>query len=72
LKSFLKEKDHPVVSRWVDEKPEEAVPASADEAVTAPQLEMPVAGIPMGGGVTIIFKNAKIYAEKVIIKRKDK
>jgi CO dehydrogenase/acetyl-CoA synthase beta subunit len=33
---------------------------------------MPAAGIPVGGGMTIIFKNAKIYAEKVIIKRKEK
>lgn len=66
LKAFLKEKDHPVVKRWKEEVP------AVGEAVSVPQLEMPVAGMPVGGGVTIIFKNAKIYAEKVIIKRKDK
>lgn len=72
LKSFLKEKNHPVVSKWKDEKAEEAL-ASAAEGMAVPQLEMPVGGVPVaGGGMTIIFKNAKIYAEKVIIKRKDK
>lgn len=73
LKAFLKEKNHPVVAGWKEEKPEEALPAAAGEGVAVPQLEMPVAGVPVaGGGMTIIFKNAKIYAEKVIIKRKEK
>ncbi|MBU2559838.1 CO dehydrogenase/CO-methylating acetyl-CoA synthase complex subunit beta [archaeon] len=68
LKAFLKEKNHPVVARW-----KEAVQASADGGIAVSQFEMPVAGVPMaGGGMTIIFKNAKIYAEKVIIKRNDK
>jgi len=72
LKTFLKDVNHPVVERWSDEA--EAV--SAPEAGVAPTAEVPelkFQGVPMnGGGVTIIFKNAKIYAEKVIIKRKEK
>ena len=33
---------------------------------------MPISRPPIaaGGGITITFKNAKIYAEKVIIKKK--
>jgi acetyl-CoA decarbonylase/synthase complex subunit beta len=68
LKAFLKEKGHPVVKRWKEEKAEEAAAVGAGEAVSVPQFEMPAAG----GGITIVFKNAKIYAEKVIIKRKEK
>jgi acetyl-CoA decarbonylase/synthase complex subunit beta len=30
----------------------------------------PELSLPSSGGVKIIFKNAKIYAEKVIIKKK--
>jgi acetyl-CoA decarbonylase/synthase complex subunit beta len=71
LKAFLKEKNHPVVTNWQKEEAAEELPVSAEEGVSVPQLEMPVAGMPVGGGgVTIIFKNAKIYAEKVIVKRK--
>jgi acetyl-CoA decarbonylase/synthase complex subunit beta len=70
LKNFLKEKNHPVVERWVEAKEEieEEKPA-----IAVPELQMPVSGVPItGGGITIIFKNAKIYAEKIIIKRKEK
>ena len=35
-----------------------------------PVASVPEMAIPMSGGVKIIFKNAKIYAEKVIIKKK--
>ncbi len=60
LKEFLREKGHPVVERWVE------MPA---EAIEAPMLEvMPVSSTP-SGGIKIILKNAKIHAEKVIIKR---
>ncbi len=72
LKAFLKEKEHPVVERWAKEV--EEVPAEGEKpAVTVPELEMPVQGIPIaGGGISITFKNAKIYAEKIIITRKEK
>ncbi len=57
LKQFLEEKDHPVVERW-----EEAV-------VAAEELEV----IPVGeafAGTRLILKNARIHADKVIIKRR--
>jgi acetyl-CoA decarbonylase/synthase complex subunit beta len=61
LKQFLLEKNHPVVERWVEEK--EAV-------VEAEELEV----IPVGGGglggVRLILKNARIHADKMIIRRK--
>jgi acetyl-CoA decarbonylase/synthase complex subunit beta len=71
LKAFLKAKDHPVVARWVAEE----VPAEQAEAgqVTeeAAGTMMPVAtaaSLPiMAGGFKIILKDAKIYANKVII-----
>jgi len=72
LKAFLKAKDHPIVARW-----------AAEEAPTAPEAQavqvneeaagtmMPVAtasSLPiMAGGFKIILKDAKIYANKVII-----
>ncbi|MDI6903547.1 MAG: CO dehydrogenase/CO-methylating acetyl-CoA synthase complex subunit beta [Methanocellales archaeon] len=58
LKEFLREKGHPVVERWVEAPP---------EAIEAPELEVMPAGA--AGGIKIILKNAKIHAEKVIIKR---
>ncbi|MFQ6087405.1 MAG: CO dehydrogenase/CO-methylating acetyl-CoA synthase complex subunit beta [Candidatus Methanofastidiosia archaeon] len=65
LKSFLKEKDHPVVSSW--EEVEEALPAEAPKTMEVPELEvLPAVG---AAGFKIILKNVKIYAEKAIIKR---
>jgi acetyl-CoA decarbonylase/synthase complex subunit beta len=78
LKEHLKKVEHPVVERWdgevKEEKTEEtAVPQEAQPVAEAGELRMPLQGLPVnGGGVTIIFKNAKIYAEKVIITRKEK
>ena len=73
LKAFLKEKNHPVVARWAAE--EKAAPA-AEETSTEVQAAqggmMPVmtaSSLPiMAGGFKIILKDAKIYANKVIIK----
>ncbi len=74
LKAFLEEKAHPVVERWkempaaaVFELEEEEVPAAAP-AVVATLPTMPIAA----GGFKIILKNAKIHAEKVVIKSTDK
>ncbi|MFQ5816218.1 MAG: acetyl-CoA decarbonylase/synthase complex subunit beta, partial [Candidatus Hydrothermarchaeaceae archaeon] len=66
LKNYLKEKDHPVVKNWKEEVVEEEMPA-----MEVAEVQMSSSGVPMavGGGITIIFKNAKIYAEKVIIKK---
>ena len=84
VKSYLLEKNHPILERidklsddveeeLHEEEPSEKVPIAE---VTEPNQEfIPAASIPemtmpISGGVKIIFKNAKIYAEKVIIKKK--
>jgi acetyl-CoA decarbonylase/synthase complex subunit beta len=71
LKAFLKAKNHPVVARWAVEE------APAEQAETVQVTEeaagtmMPVAtaaSLPiMAGGFKIILKDAKIYANRVII-----
>ena len=66
LKEFLKQKNHPVVKRWKAEAEE----APAVEAEEATETAFPVSTATVSaGGFKIIFKNAKIHAEKVIIKR---
>lgn len=74
LKGFLKKVSHPVIERWngSEEKEEVVVPREGQPVVEATELRMPLQGLPVNGGVSIIFKNAKIYAEKVIITRKEK
>jgi len=72
LRSFLKERGHPVVGRWKEEeaKPTEETAATGD-AVEGEQM-VPVATaatLPItAGGIKIILKDAKIYAKKVIIR----
>ncbi|MCW4009766.1 MAG: CO dehydrogenase/CO-methylating acetyl-CoA synthase complex subunit beta [Candidatus Bathyarchaeota archaeon] len=70
LQAFLKEKNHPVVASWVAEETEPA--AEAEEAQVVEGQMMPVmtaSSLPiMAGGFKIILKDAKIYANKVIIK----
>ena len=58
LQSFLAEHAHPVVSRWV--KSTEDVPEGTAVCTVA---ELPF----VSGGVRIILKNARIYADKVTI-----
>ncbi len=74
LRSFLKERGHPVVGRWKEEEPAPTEETAATEAVEGEQL-VPVATaatLPItAGGIRIILKDAKIYAKKVII-RSDK
>jgi acetyl-CoA decarbonylase/synthase complex subunit beta len=70
LKGYLKNKAHPVVERWVEleEAAPKAVAEVGEDYVAVPgqfAATFPAAG----GGIQIIFKNAKIYAEKVIIRR---
>ncbi len=86
LRTFLKEKDHPILERWVEE--EEEAPEEEEEAETAPQaqggftapqmMQMPsnMPSMPMmsgggSGGVKVILKNAKVSIDKVIIKKQD-
>ena len=75
LKTFLKDKNHPVVDRWVELEEEDEVAIATDDTgsdyLAVPgALTAMVGGV--GGGLEIIFKNAKIYAEKIIIRRTGK
>ena len=59
----------------VELEPEEEIAMATDDSgsdyVAVPgQMTAMVGGV--GGGLEIIFKNAKIYAEKVIIRRTGK
>jgi len=72
LKAFLKAKDHPIVARWAAEEAPAAPEAQAVQVnEEAAGTMMPVAtasSLPiMAGGFKIILKDAKIYANKVII-----
>lgn len=68
LRSFLKEKGHPVVEAWKEEEAKRVEVAEAEAPAAVPTLRAPTAVIPAAGGFRIILKNAKIHAEKVIIK----
>lgn len=83
LKDWLKEKGHPIVDTWKEEEPAaKAAPTMAPQqqmtyqqqmpaTFTMPTMELPagaVPGLPSGMKVRIILKNAKIKAEKAIIK----
>jgi len=70
LKSFLKEKAHPIVATWVAEAPPVAeAPAEGpvEEGAMIPVATAATLPI-MAGGFKIILKDAKIYAKKVIIR----
>ena len=71
LKSFLKEKAHPIVASWAAEAPaaEEAPSAEAKVEEGAMIPVMTAATLPItAGGFKIILQDAKIYAKKVIIR----
>ena len=70
LKAFLKEKNHPVVAKWETEAPAvEAQAIQVNEEAAGTMMPVATAGtLPiMAGGFRIILKDAKIYANKVII-----
>jgi acetyl-CoA decarbonylase/synthase complex subunit beta len=72
LKAFLKEKNHPVVAKWTTEAApatEEAAPVDVKMEEGAMMPVMTASTLPlMAGGFRIILKDAKIYANKVIIR----
>ena len=81
LKEWLKDRGHPIVDTWKDEPAVEAAPAVPQQQMmypqqmptsfTMPTMELPagaVPGLPSGMNIRIILKNAKIKAERVIIK----
>jgi len=68
LQAWLKNNEHPIVARWVERPTLEE-----SEEFTMPTLELPMSNksipwLPSGTGIRIILKNAKIKAERVIIK----
>jgi acetyl-CoA decarbonylase/synthase complex subunit beta len=71
LKTFLKAKNHPVVAKWESEAApaEEAQAVQVNEEAAGTMMPVATAGtLPiMAGGFKIILKDAKIYANKVII-----
>ena len=70
LKAFLKAKNHPVVAKWETEAPAaEAQAIQINEEAAGTIMPVATAGsLPiMAGGFKIILKDAKIYANKVII-----
>ncbi|KXS41601.1 CO dehydrogenase/CO-methylating acetyl-CoA synthase complex subunit beta [Methanolobus zinderi] len=85
LRTFLKNKDHPILERWVEEEEEapeeeeETEAAAPQGGFAAPQMQMPANFTPtmpmMGGGgsggVKVILKNAKVSIDKIIIKKQD-
>ncbi|MDP3035325.1 MAG: CO dehydrogenase/CO-methylating acetyl-CoA synthase complex subunit beta [Methanobacteriaceae archaeon] len=84
IRKFIREAEHPVMERIKQAKLEAAEESEEIEEIEeikvdesefgepgmAPVMMAPEFAIPASGGVKIIFKNAKIYAEKVIIKKK--
>ncbi|MFW9959742.1 MAG: CO dehydrogenase/CO-methylating acetyl-CoA synthase complex subunit beta [Candidatus Thorarchaeota archaeon] len=74
LKTFLKDKSHPVVDRWIEieEEDEVELPMEGTGDYVAVPGEFSAMVGSVGGGLEIIFKNAKIYAEKVIIRKTGK
>ncbi|MHA2392731.1 MAG: CO dehydrogenase/CO-methylating acetyl-CoA synthase complex subunit beta [Promethearchaeota archaeon] len=73
LKTFLRTQDHPIVNTWIDESEEIEQPKDiAVSTLELPATAIPVGGIPAGMGIKIILKNAKIKAEKMIIKAERK
>jgi len=86
IRKFLREHNHPVMDRLkaakesvVEETATEVVEEdSINETEFVTQEDVPMAqvayapelSLPSSGGMKIILKNAKIYAEKVIIKKK--
>ena len=65
LRVFLKGHEHPVVQRW-KEVPVEVAP-EVEEEVAVPTVPLPTTAI-AAGGFKIILKNAKIHAERLIIR----
>jgi acetyl-CoA decarbonylase/synthase complex subunit beta len=65
LKAYLVDVGHPVVGKWDDDPVEQEIEVSSIEL---PSDVVPIQGLPSGVGFTIILKNAKIRAEKLIIK----
>ncbi len=78
LHDYLEKKQHPITQRWVkEETAPEAAAAAPAWSVPAPAMTFP-AGMPAmpmqfgGEGVKLVFKNAKITIDRVVLKSKEK
>jgi acetyl-CoA decarbonylase/synthase complex subunit beta len=79
IRKFLREHEHPIMERLKQSKEAASEPEIVEEVSEEPEMMgapmtqvayAPEISMPASGGVKIILKNAKVYAEKVIIKRK--
>ncbi|MBI5679990.1 MAG: CO dehydrogenase/CO-methylating acetyl-CoA synthase complex subunit beta [Methanobacterium sp.] len=79
IRKFLRENEHPIMERLKQAKEAVEEPETVEEVSEEPEMTgvpmaqvayAPELSMPASGGVKIILKNAKIYAEKVIIKKK--
>ncbi len=82
LRDYLEKKQHPITQRWAKEEAVAEV-APSGVAETAPAFSLPSgitfpAGMPAmmpqfgGEGVKLVFKNAKITIDRVVLKSKEK
>ena len=73
LKEFLEHQNHPVLERWQVEEELEIPLSEEGTAMPVQQIaSIPISGIPMSaGGFTIILKDAKIIAKKLIIRKRE-
>jgi acetyl-CoA decarbonylase/synthase complex subunit beta len=84
LRDYLEKKQHPIIQRWAKEEaaveaaPSESAPALAPAWSVPSGMTMP-AGMPMipmqfggGEGVKLVFKNARITIDRVVLKSKEK
>jgi acetyl-CoA decarbonylase/synthase complex subunit beta len=83
LREYLEKKQHPVVQRWSKEEAaaETTLSETASVAATAPawsppSMTMSGGGQPMqfgsGEGVKLLFKNARITIDRIVLKSKEK
>ncbi len=70
LKSFLESQAHPVVERW-KAIPAKTAPPEESAPLTEPTIvgSVPEIALPTSGGFTVVLKDAKIYAKKVIFRK---
>ncbi len=78
LRDYLEKKQHPIVRRWKKEvsAPEAAPIEAVAQTQAAQALQMPVGLVSpqfgSGEGVRIVFKNAKISIDRIVLKSKEK
>lgn len=71
LKTWLKEKNHPIVSTWTEMEEEEEEEEWEEEGAMVPMgtVGLTIPGAGGAGGFKVILKNCKIHAESIIIKK---